>query len=143
MPLIEVTAPQGSLNKARQTELMSRLSNAVLTAEGASLEHAGAQSLVWAHFNELPRTAIFVGGKNPEQAPLRVAVTTPAGALNENTRQSLIGEIGDIVDDLLGPFADRLNHWVMLYELDDGSWGGAGTVFHLSDIQAAMNIRAA
>ena len=28
----------------------------------------------------------------------------------------------------------------MLYELDEGSWGGGGQIFRLADIQAAMNI---
>jgi hypothetical protein len=74
---------------------------------------------------------------------LRIAVTTPAGALNDNTRRNLVAAIGSIVDDIVGPFEGRLNHWAMLYEVSDGSWGGAGTVFRLGDIQAAMNIKVA
>jgi len=47
------------------------------------------------------------------------------------------------VDDIAGIFEDRLNHWTMLYEIDEGSWAGGGQIFPLTGIQAAMNIKAA
>ncbi|MEP2531195.1 hypothetical protein [Shimia sp.] len=49
MPHIHVTAPQNALSKDQQDALMSNLSNAVLKAERAPIESAGAQSLVWAY----------------------------------------------------------------------------------------------
>lgn len=143
MPLIEVDAPQGHLDKSQQDALMSQLSNAVLKAEGAPLESAGAQSLVWALFNEKPEGAFYVGGVLPEKPPYRIAVTTPQGALNDDTRTSLVAEIGRIMDEAVGPYTDRLNHWAMLYEVTDGSWAGAGQVFRLGDIQSAMDIKVA
>ena len=91
---------------------------------------------------ELPGGACYVGGENMEKAPLRIAVTTPEGALNDGTRKSLVEEIGAIVDDIVGQFEDRLNHWAMLYELDEGVWAGGGRIFPLADIQAAMNVKA-
>ena len=42
MPLVQVTAPQGALNKNDQDTLMSRLSNAVLKAERAPIDYPGA-----------------------------------------------------------------------------------------------------
>lgn len=143
MPLIQVDAPQGDLDKLQQDALMSQLSNAVLKAEGAPLESAGAQSLVWAHFNEKPQGTFYVGGVPQEKPPFRIAVTTPQGALNDETRSSLVAEIGRIVDEIVGPFADRLNHWAMLYEVTDGGWAGAGQIFRLGDIQNVMDIKAA
>lgn len=143
MPLIQVDAPQGDLDKSQQDALMSQLSNAVLKAEGAPLESAGAQSLVWAHFNEKPQGTFYVGGEALAKPPFRIAVTTPQGALTDATRTSLVAEIGRIVDDLVGPYADRLNHWAMLYEVTDGGWAGAGQIFRLGDIQNVMDIKAA
>jgi phenylpyruvate tautomerase PptA (4-oxalocrotonate tautomerase family) len=143
VPLIQVDAPQGDLDKSQQDALMSQLSNAVLKAEGAPLESAGAQSLVWAHFNEKPKGTFYVGGTRLEKPPFRVAVTTPQGALNDETRTSLVAEIGRIVDDIVGPYESRLNHWAMLYEVSDGGWAGAGQIFRLGDIQQAMDITAA
>ncbi|QMU61304.1 MAG: hypothetical protein GKR92_06175 [Gammaproteobacteria bacterium] len=143
MPLIQVTATQDTLNKNDQDALMSRVSNAVLKAERAPIDDAGAQSLVWAYFNELPEGSIYVGGENLEDAPLRIDVTTPEGALNESTRKTLVAEIGEIVDDIVGPFDGRLNHWTMLYDLNEGNWAGGGQIFPLAGIQAAMNIKTA
>ncbi|MFK8048345.1 MAG: hypothetical protein AB8B81_07930 [Halioglobus sp.] len=143
MPLIQVIAPQGVLNKKDQDALMSRVSNAVLTAECAPLEDPGAQSLVWAYYHEMNTDTIYVGGENLETSPIRVAITTPEGALNEQSRRVLVEDIGVIVDELIGPFEGRLNHWVMLTELDEGGWAGGGQIFPLAGIQAAMNIKAA
>jgi phenylpyruvate tautomerase PptA (4-oxalocrotonate tautomerase family) len=83
MPLIQVTAAQGALNKNEQDTLMSRLSNAVLKSERAPVDDPAAQSLVWAYFHEVPEGAVYVGGENLKQAPILIAVTTPEGALNE------------------------------------------------------------
>lgn len=143
MPLIQVSAPQDALNKSEQDALMSRISNAVLKAEKAPIDDAGAQSLVWAYYDEKLNASIYVGGKNLEEPPFRIAVTTPKGALEAATRTSLVTEIGHIVDDIVGPYEGRLNHWAMLYEVDEGSWAGGGQIFPLAGIQAAMNIKAA
>jgi len=70
-------------------------------------------------------------------------VTTPQGALNESTRRSLVAEIGKIFDEFIGPLEGRLNHWAMLYEVNEGSLAGAGKVFPLADFQTVMNIKAA
>ena len=143
MPLIQVTAPKDTLDKSQQDKLMSQVSNAVLTAEGAPLADPGAQSLVWAYYQEQPVSKIYVGGENLGQPPFRIDVTTPQGALTDAARNALVKALGDIVDDLVGPYEGRLNHWAMLYEVNEGSWAGGGQVFPLAGIQAAMNIKAA
>lgn len=143
MPLIQVTAPQGTLGKNDQDILIKRLSDAVLAAERAPLEDTGAQALVWAYYHEQPAGTSYVGGVPIEEAPIRIAVTTPAGALDNAVRQELAAAVGEIVDDLVGTFEGRLNHWAMLYEVDEGSWAGGGQIFPLAGIQAAMNIKPA
>jgi hypothetical protein len=37
----------------------------------------------------------------------------------------LAAEIGATVDDMVGAYEGRLNHWVMLTELNEGAWAGA------------------
>jgi hypothetical protein len=69
MPLIQVSAPQDTLDKREQDVLMSRLSNAVLKAENAPIDDSGAQSLVWAYYDEKPKASIYVGGENLEEPP--------------------------------------------------------------------------
>lgn len=140
MPHIHVTAPQNALSKDQQDALMSNLSNAVLKAERAPIESAGAQSLVWAYYHEQPQGTSYVGGKAISEPPFRIAVSTPEGALNAVSRDELAAEVGQIIDGAIGAFPDRLNHWIMLYEVAEGSWGGGGQIFPLAAIQSVMDI---
>jgi phenylpyruvate tautomerase PptA (4-oxalocrotonate tautomerase family) len=141
MPLIQITAPTGALNKTDRDALVSRISNAVLKAERAPVTDAGAQALAWATFQELPAGAVYIGGAVPDQPPLRVNITTPRGVLTTATREELAAEVGAIVDDVFGEFEGRLNHWIMLHEVAEGGWGGGGQIFPLAGIQDAMSIK--
>ncbi len=91
----------------------------------------------------MPLIQVDAPQSDVEKPPFRIPVTTPQGALNGETRKSLIVEIGRVVDDIVGPCGGRLNHWAMLCEVIDGGWAGAGQVFCLGDIQKAMDINAA
>lgn len=141
MPLIQVAAEKGMLEKPQQDELMARVSNAVLKAERAPIDFAGAQALTWAYYSETAVGSTYIGGANIESPPLRVTVTTPEGALNMDTRAELVSEIGKIVDDIVGVYEGRLNHWALLHEIAEGSWAGGGHVFPLVGIKEAMNIQ--
>jgi len=143
MPLIQVTTAQGTLNKQQQDALMSGLSKVVLTAEGADPNDPGASALVWAYHTELAQGSSYVGGEAIAQPPIVVTITTPKGALTTEKGKSVISEVGVIVDDLLGAYDSRFNHWVLLKEVDEGRWGGGGQAFSLDLIQSAMNIKAA
>jgi len=141
MPLIQVTAEKNTLTKTQQDDLMDRVSIAVLKAERAPVDFEGARALTWAYFTEAAEGSVYIGGENIDNPPVRIAVTTPEGALNAGTRSELVAEIGEIVDDVVGPFEGRLNHWAMLYEVAEGSWAGGGQIFPLAGIKAAMNIK--
>lgn len=140
MPLIEIAAPTGALSKPDQDSMIARISDAVLKSETANPADPAAQSLVWAYYHDLGEGGAYVGGEALAKAPMTIAVTTPAGALTPERRATLVGEIASIVDELVGVFPDRLNHWTMLYELAEGSWGAGGQIAPLAGIQAAMNI---
>ncbi len=143
MPLIQVTADENSLGTEDRDTFISDISRAVLKAEGAPVDDSGANALVWAYYDARPAQAVYVGGKNISSPPMRINITTPEGALNDQSRGELVKDIGVIVDRYLGAFEGRLNHWTMLHEVTEGSWAGSGQIFHLADIQAAMNIKAA
>ena len=143
MPLLQVTAPKDALNKNDQDQLMGRLTKALLNVEGAPDNDSGALSLAWAYYHEMPAGTIYIGGENMTQMPFRIAITTPQGALSETNKQKLVNQIGQIVDDIVGPYEGKLNHWSMFDEIQEGSWAGGGQVFPLAAIQQAMNIKAA
>ena len=143
MPLIQVTTAEGTFSKQAQDSLMSRLSKAVIKAEGADVNDPAALALVWAFHTEQPKGGSYVGGEAIDQPPVVVTITTPQGALSTESGKLLVADVGSIVDDLLGTYENRFNHWVLMKEVDEGKWGGAGQVFSLGAIQAAMNIKAA
>ena len=143
MPLIQVTAVEGSVSDPNRQTLMSRISDAVLEAENASPDFEGAQALVWAYFNERPANSVFVGGNNIDQPPLVIEVTAPEGAIPLSNKEKMVSVIGTIVDDAVGQYEGRLNHWIILRELTEGNWSGSGQIFPLATIQTAMNIKAA
>lgn len=140
MPHIRIKAQKGTFENATQDKFISEITDAVLTAEGASPDDQAAQSLTWTYFNELPRGNVYIGKKIIDNPPVIIEVSTPEGALNQESRQSLETAVNAIVNDFVGEFENRLNHWLLMDEISEGSWASAGIVFSLDDVKTAMNI---
>jgi phenylpyruvate tautomerase PptA (4-oxalocrotonate tautomerase family) len=140
MPHIRIKAQAGTFEKATQDKFVKEITDAVLTAENASPEDPAAQSLTWAYFNEFPKGNIYIGQEILDKPPVIIEVSTPEGALNQESRASLEKSINAIVTDFVGEFDNRLNHWLLMNEISEGSWASAGIVFSLDDVKTAMNI---
>lgn len=140
MPHIRIKAQEGTFEKATQDKFVAEVSDAVLTAENASPTDAAAQSLTWAYFNEVPKGNVYIGKQVIDAPPVIIEVSTPEGALNKESRKSLETAINAIVKDFVGEFDNRLNHWLLMDEIAEGSWASAGIVFSLSDVKTAMHI---
>ncbi|GAA3921174.1 hypothetical protein [Litoribacillus peritrichatus] len=140
MPLINVTAPKGAFNSTTQNEFMTEITNAVLIAEGASPEDSGANALAWAYFKEHPEGSIYVGKQHPDKVPLLIRITTPKGGLTLEARIQLADTISSIVNKYIGVYEGKLNHWLLMDEINEGGWAGNGHVFSIDDVKAAMNI---
>lgn len=140
MPHIRIKAQEGTFEKATQDKFVAEVTDAVLTAENASPADDAAQSLTWVYFNAFPKGNIYIGKQVIDTPPVIIEVTTPQGALNEKTRQSLETAVNAIVKDFIGEFDNRLNHWLLMDEIAEGSWASAGIVFSLDNIKAAMHI---
>jgi len=140
MPFIRVTVQEGTFDKATQNKFMEEVTNAVLTAEGASPKDAGAQSLAWAYFTEQKKGDVYVGTKVIDEPPVLIRVTTPAGSLNSDENSSLAISINAIVNDFIGAYENRLNHWLLMDEIPASGWASNGIVFSIDDVRSAMNI---
>jgi len=136
--MIEVTAPENALDKPTRDRLMKRLTDTLLKWEGAPIDSAAAQAIAWTYYHEIPDGFFYVGGANPSEPRFKLKITTPEGALNDESRAGVVGEIGGILDEVVGPAAAGINHWVLLREIKDGGWGSAGRVFRHEDIKAAV-----
>jgi len=119
---------------------MEEITDAVLTAEGADPKDPAAQSLAWAYFNEQPRNDLYIGKKNIDTPPILIRVTTPAGSLDEDENRELAASINAIVNDFIGTYDGRLNHWLLMNEIPENGWASNGIVFSIDDVRSAMNI---
>ncbi|MEM9603017.1 MAG: tautomerase family protein [Pseudomonadota bacterium] len=140
MPFVSVTAEAGQLSDDAKQTLISRLSDAVIRAEGASPADAGPQAMTWGHIHELPRGNLFVYGEVKSQTPLHIAFTTPEGLLTEASRAQLCAEVNDAVNDILGEIEGGMNHWVIITEVPSGKWGAMGQVFQTEAIKGILNV---
>lgn len=136
MPMIDIFAPKGALSvKARDT-LAKRLTDCLLKWEGVSDGNTAIQALAWVYVHESETGAFYVGGARAAEPRFRIEVTTPEGALDDERRAGLVKETAEIVEATIGPVAKDTNHWVLLKEIKDGSWGAAGRIFRHADIKA-------
>jgi len=140
MPLIRVTAQEGTFDKATQNKFIEEVTNAVLTAEGADPKNSGAQSLAWAYFTEQKKGDIYVGTEIFDTPPVLIRVTTPIGSLNSDENSELAKSINAIVNDFIGPYENRLNHWLLMDEIPASGWASNAIVFSIEDVRSAMNI---
>ena len=139
MPMIELTLPQGALDKSAQDSLMHDLTFALLRWEGAPEDSDNAKAVSWGYVDERPRANVYQGGEPaPEHPTYRVKVTVPQGALDDAKKAGLVAEATKLVLEAEGadpndPVA-LMRVWVIVREVTDGNWGGAGQIFRLRDI---------
>jgi len=140
MPLIRVTVQEGTFDKATRNQFIEAVTDAVLTAEGANPKDPAAQSLAWAYYTEQEKGDVYVGKQIIDSPPILIRVTTPAGSLNEDESQALAISVNAIVNDFIGAFENRLNHWLLMDEIPESGWASNGVVFSIDDVRSAMNI---
>jgi phenylpyruvate tautomerase PptA (4-oxalocrotonate tautomerase family) len=140
MPLFRVTAQEGTFDQATQNKFIAEVTKVVLTAEGADPKDPSAQSLAWAYYTEQQKGDVYIGKQNIDTPPVLIRVTTPAGALNQTAYSALAISINAIVNDFIGAFDGRLNHWLLIDEIPKTGWASNGVVFSIEDVKSAMNI---
>jgi phenylpyruvate tautomerase PptA (4-oxalocrotonate tautomerase family) len=142
MPMIDVTLPAGLLTASAKDELASRLTAALLSAEGAPDTHY-VRAIAWCFFDERPLGAIQVGGR-PARVPVyRVVLTIPEGSpalsgpFRLVNRERLVHEVTEHVLAVEGtPYSDAeaARVWVALREIKEGYWGAVGGIGRLEDL---------
>ena len=64
MPLIRVTAQEGTFDQATQNKFIAEVTEAVLTVEGVDPKDPSAQSLAWAYYTEQQKGGVYIGKQN-------------------------------------------------------------------------------
>ncbi|MEA2143616.1 MAG: hypothetical protein QOI64_2046, partial [Solirubrobacteraceae bacterium] len=134
MPQIELTVPRGALSDAALDDLMGQMTSTLLRWEGAP-DSAGAREVSWGYVHEIAPERTYHGGANAagELPRYRVDVTVPKGALDDEKKSGLVGDVTKLIlaaegtDDEAAP----MRVWVLVHEVPDGNWGGAGRTWRL------------
>jgi phenylpyruvate tautomerase PptA (4-oxalocrotonate tautomerase family) len=137
MPLIELSLPPGALAPDARDALVADLTSLVLAYQQMP-DNEITRSIAWAYVDE---RALYVGGRPARSPHVRVKVTVPQFALDHELKEHLVDALTARVVEALGPAGDKRHVWVLLDEVTDGNWGGAGRVYHFRDIAALVNGR--
>jgi phenylpyruvate tautomerase PptA (4-oxalocrotonate tautomerase family) len=134
MPQIQLTVPTGTLTQEGASTIQAQLAATLLKWEGAP-DTAFFRAQAWAYLHELPAGAQITA--EDDEPRLRVDVTVPAGALNDERRAGLVREVTAQVLAAAGLAADQaLRVWVLIHEQADGTWGAGGQIFRYADLVA-------
>jgi phenylpyruvate tautomerase PptA (4-oxalocrotonate tautomerase family) len=134
MPMIELTAPAGSLTPEGRASIQRELATTLLRWERAP-DTAFFRSIAWSYLHELPAGAQATA---EDAAPrFRVDVRVPAGALSDRRKAGLVEDVTASVLRAAGlPDAESLRVWVLIHEQADGTWGGGGRIVRYNDLVA-------
>jgi phenylpyruvate tautomerase PptA (4-oxalocrotonate tautomerase family) len=146
MPMIELTLPEGALDKGAQDELMAELTTTLLRWEGAPEDSEAAKAISWGYVDERPAERVYQAGRpEPAQPTYRVKITVPEGALDAERKSGLVADVTRAVLTAEGSdpedLAAGMRVWTIIREVTDGNWGGAGRIWTLRDIARAVNGR--
>jgi phenylpyruvate tautomerase PptA (4-oxalocrotonate tautomerase family) len=136
MPMIELIVPEGAVPEDEKTPLMNDLTGILLRAERAP-DTDITRAISWGYLYERPAARVFQGGQpvSAEEPTFRLKVTVPEGALNDKGKAELVAAAHERILQVAGEDA-ALRVWVMIDEVTDGNWGGAGRIFRYQDIVA-------
>ena len=138
MPQIELTVPRGTFSDATTDALMADMTTALLRWEGAPVDSPAARDISWGYVHEVDPERTYHGGVNAAvEAPrYRVDLTVPAGALTPEKKNGAVGEITRLILAADGATDDAaaMRVWVLIHEVPDGNWGGAGRTWTLREI---------
>jgi phenylpyruvate tautomerase PptA (4-oxalocrotonate tautomerase family) len=139
MPMIDLTLPRDALSDDAKKELMANLSRTLLKWEGAEPGNKAAESIAWTFVHEAD--LVTVAHVPAEEPRYRVVVGVPEGTVDEEAKAGLVAEVTEQVvradrGDREATPLDATRVWVIVTEIIDGTWGGAGRIFRLPEIMA-------
>ena len=137
MPQIEFTLPRGALAGDAIDSLMGEMTTTLLRYESAP-DNEASREISWGFVHEVDR--VYNGGAplNGAAARYRVDLTVPQGALTPEKKNDIVGEITQLILAADGAAADdataSMRVWVLVHDVPDGTWGGAGRTWTLREI---------
>lgn len=138
--MIDLTFVRGSVDPEPLSRLTDELVTALLRAEGApDTEFLRENTVVYLH--QLEPTAQSVGGRGPGDPRFRVEMTVFEGALSQDRKEQLAADVHAAVCAAAGidPKGSRALHvWMVIHEVPEGNWAGAGRIVYYRDIKGLV-----
>ena len=135
MPFFHLTYPQGALEPEVRTKLVDDLTTAILNAERAPNTQF-FRDVTWGYVHEMPEGGLYAGGKPVEKPTFKLDLTTPEGALSDRRRAEFVEAATALLREAAGvPEEEGLRVWVLMHEIDEGSWGAAGQVIQFQQLR--------
>jgi phenylpyruvate tautomerase PptA (4-oxalocrotonate tautomerase family) len=134
MPMLDAYIPTGALTPAAEDELLTHLTDVLLTNEGADPSNPRVRSIAWL-FVHRPE-AVYVAGSRASAPHYRFIASVPEGQYEPERRQAMVHDITEaVLDAEHGAYErDPGRVWVFTPEIPDGTWGGFGQIATLADI---------
>jgi phenylpyruvate tautomerase PptA (4-oxalocrotonate tautomerase family) len=132
--MIDITFRRDTIDTETTGRLADTLLATLLRWEGAP-DNEAARSLAWAFIHAVDD--VRVAGDPDGDPYVRIGVTTPEGALDDERRAGLVEEVTADVLRVLGltnDFDNAFRVWVHIHEIDDGNWGAAGRIWRFTDV---------
>lgn len=143
MPNIVVKIPEGVFDADGRAQIASGL-----TAAAKAVEQFGdtpaQEFLTWVVIEEVKAGFFFAGGIDPVKnvIPVMVMFSPPAGVIDLQGRQQLVGMIQEAVASAKAQSDSRpVMTSVMITEIPDGHWGARGALWHLPDLARAAGYK--
>ncbi len=134
MPMLDAYIPAGALTEEAEENLLSHLTDVLLTNEGADPANERVRSIAWL-FVHRPE-AVYVAGSRAAAPHYRFIASVPEGQYEPERRLAMVTDITESVLDAEQGAYDRdpSRVWVFTPEIPEGTWGGAGRIVTLADI---------
>jgi phenylpyruvate tautomerase PptA (4-oxalocrotonate tautomerase family) len=134
MPMLDAYIPEGALAPEAEQQLLARLTNILLTWEGADPANERARSLAWVFLHR--PVAVLAAGTPTELPHYRIVASVPEGQFDDEHRAGMVAAVTDAVLAAEGAQhrRDAFRVWVFTQEIPDGTWGAGGQIQRLADI---------
>jgi len=140
MPLIIVHLPVDSFNRQQKQQFAEQATNTLLALEGMA-EHPKAQNLSWVQYNEFNQENFYMAGHSVAKPHYRIEVKVFQGTMNGDKKEKLTKRLTELLLAIEATDHNLLNAarvWVMIEEVPDGNWGGAGKIYRIKDLMKLM-----
>jgi hypothetical protein len=134
MPLAVLHIPEDALSGGAIAELVVKVTQSFLAAQGASPGSEAAASICRVEVEIHPRRQVFIGGQAHDGQPLyRAEFWTPEAAVDLKRVEALFSQVTDAFLSAEG--ADvasveaRYRVWCLVHPVREGLWGCAGQPF--------------